>query len=183
MSQLLLDPTNSDIALVKLAREIAMDIQPLATILKQYAISDETWEELQRSSRFRALLGSEVEAWQTALNTHERVKMKSAAMLEEWLPELNVRLNDHNEALPAVIEAGKMLARIAGLGVPTDVVGNIGERFVINISMGERVEAFTKDVTSQVTIEHEAASSGRHEAPPAPAHADSVWGGVKGEKK
>ena len=159
MSQLLLDPANSDIAMVKLAREIAMDIQPLAIILKQYSISDQTWEELQRSSRFQALLGSEVEAWQTALNTHERVKMKSAAMLEEWLPELNVRLNDHNEALPAVIEAGKMLARIAGLGMPGDVTaGGMGERFVINISMGERVEAFTKDVTSQVTIEHESSA-------------------------
>ena len=160
MTQLLLDPANSDIAMVKLAREIAMDIQPLAVILKQYSITDETWEELQRNTRFQMLLGSEVEAWQTALNTHERVKMKSAAMLEEWLPELNVRLNDHNEALPAVIEAGKMLARIAGLGMPGDVTaGGVGERFVINISMGDREPvSFSKDVTPQVTIiDHEEA--------------------------
>ena len=68
--------------------------------------------------------------------------------------DLNTRLHDHEEALPAVIEAGKMLARIAGLGVPTDVQGTIGERFVINISMGDRVEpvSFSKDVTPQVTI-------------------------------
>jgi len=149
MTQLLLDPTNSDISLVKLAREIAMDIQPLETILKQYAITEEAWIELQRSTRFKSLLASEVEAWQTALNTHERVKMKSAAMLEEWLPDLYTRMHDHEEAMPAVIEAGKMLARIAGLGMPTDVVGNIGERFVINISMGPQAAPieFTKDVT------------------------------------
>jgi hypothetical protein len=158
MTQVLFDPANSDIAMVKLAREIAMDIQPLELILKQYAISDETWTQLQRNTKFQMLLSSEVEAWQTALNTHERVKMKSAAMLEEWLPELNTRMHDHEEALPAVIEAGKMLARIAGLGVPGDVTaGNIGERFVINISMGDRVEpvTFAKDVTPQVIVEHE----------------------------
>jgi hypothetical protein len=158
MTQVLLDPANSDIAMVKLAREIAMDILPLETILKQYAISDEKWSELQRNSKFQMLLGSEVEAWQTALNTHERVKMKSAAMLEEWLPTLNTRMTDATEALPAVIEAGKMLARIAGLGMPGDVsAGNIGERFVINISMGDRVEpiSFAKDVTPQVTIDAE----------------------------
>ena len=158
MTQLLLDPANADIALVKLAREIAMDIQPLEVILQQHSVSEEKWAELQLSSKFRALLSSEVEAWSTALNTHERVRMKSAAMLEEWLPTLNTRMTDAEEALPAVIEAGKMLARIAGLGMPGDVTaGNVGERFVINISMGDRVEpvTFAKDVTSQVTIEHE----------------------------
>ena len=155
--ELLGSPANSDIALVKLAREIAMDIQPLAVILKRHLVSDEKWAELQSSSKFNALLSSEVETWQTALNTHERVKMKSASMLEEWLPTLNTRMTDATEALPAVIEAGKMLARIAGLGMPGEIAGNVGERFVINISMGPQVEpmSFAKDVTSQVTIEHE----------------------------
>ena len=164
MTQVLFDTPNSDISMVKLAREIAMDIQPLPAILKQYAISDETWAQLQRNTKFQMLLGSEVEAWQTALNTHERVKMKSAAMLEEWLPELNTRMHDAEEALPAVIEAGKMLARIAGLGVPGDVTaGSIGERFVINISMGDRVEpvSFAKDVTPVMSIiEGEVTSGG-----------------------
>jgi hypothetical protein len=157
-------PSNSDLALVKLAREIAMDIQPVQNILKQYAITDETWSELQRNTRFLSLLSSEVEAWQTALNTHERVKLKSAAMLEEWLPELYRRMHDCGEAMPAIIEAGKMLARIAGMGLGNDAGATIGERFVINISMGERADpvTFAKDITSQVTIEHEAsaASSG-----------------------
>jgi len=155
--ELLGSPANSDIALVKLAREIAMDIQPLEVILKRHLVSDEKWAELQSSSKFNALLSSEVETWQTALNTHERVKMKSASMLEEWLPTLNTRMSNTNEALPAVIEAGKMLARIAGLGMPGEIQGNVGERFVINISMGPQVEpvSFAKDVTSQVTIEHE----------------------------
>jgi hypothetical protein len=96
------------------------------------------------------LLSSEVETWQTALNTHERVKLKSASMLEEWLPTLYRRMSDDEEALPATIEAGKMLARIAGLGMPTDISSAVGERFTINISMGPRADPleFTKEVVS-----------------------------------
>ena len=143
-------PSNSDIDVVRLAREIAMDIVPLADILKQYSISDETWSELQRNSKFKMLLSLEVEAWSTALNTHERVKMKSASMLEEFLPELYRRMHDAEEAFPAVIEAGKTLARMAGIGNERNDIGaSIGERFVINISMGPQVAPveFTKDVT------------------------------------
>lgn len=152
-----ISPSNSDLDYVRLAREIAMDILPLEDILKQYDISDETWSQLQLNTKFRTLLGNEVEAWSSALNTYERVKVKSASMLEEWLPALNTRMHDYDEALPAVIEAGKLLSKLAGLG-EKDINSAVGERFVINISMGPKVEPieFTKDVTPQVTIEHEA---------------------------
>lgn len=144
-----------DIGLVKLAREIAMDIQPLETILKQHGISPEKWEELQRNGKFQILLTSESEAWGTALNTHERVKLKAAAMLEEWLPELNNRLHDPDEALPAKIEGGKMIAKIAGMGAPGQVEGAGPERFTVTINLGPQVAPIQieKDITP-VTIEH-----------------------------
>lgn len=149
------NPSNSDIDMVKLAREIAMDIHPIENILKQYSITTEAWCELQRNTKFTSLLSTEVETWQTSLNTHERVKMKSAAMLEEWLPELYRRMCNDNEAMPAVIEAGKMLSRIAGLGLSHDVAAAIGERFSITINMGPVVETFVKDVTPVKVIEAE----------------------------
>jgi hypothetical protein len=81
-------------------------------------------------------LTSEVEAWGAALNTSERLKLKAAAMLEEWLPELNNRLHDGQEALPAKIEGAKMLTRIAGIGVPGVAEGGAGERFTVTINLG-----------------------------------------------
>jgi hypothetical protein len=152
-------PSNSDLDLVRLAREIAMDIVPIEDILKYYDITDEAWSKLQSNTKFQTLLGSEVESWSSALNTRERVIVKSASMLEEWLPELNARMHDNTEPLPAVIEAGKMLAKIAGLGdARGEGGGAIGERFVINISMGPQIAPIEimKEVTSKVTIEHEA---------------------------
>lgn len=153
-----LAPSQSDLQLVKLAREIAMDIYPIETILKQYSISPETWEELQRNGKFKLLLESEAAAWGTALNTHERVKLKAAAMMEEWLPELNNRLHDTDEALPAKIEGGKMLARIAGMGLPGQVEGAAPERFTVTINLGAQTPPIeiAKDVTPK-TIEHDAA--------------------------
>lgn len=148
--------SQSDLQLVKLAREIAMDIYPLETILKQYSISPKRWDELQRNGKFQILLESEGAAWSTALNTHERVKLKAAAMMEEWLPELNNRMHDPDENLPAKIEAGKMLSKIAGMGMPGQADGATPERFTVTINLGPQAPPIQieKDVTPQV-IEHE----------------------------
>jgi hypothetical protein len=149
-------PSVSDSNLVKLAREIAMDIQDLETILKQYSISDETWASLQRNQHFIRLLSSQVEEWNGALNTHERVRAKSAAMLEEWLPELNNRMHDRDIAFPAKIEAGKMLGRMAGIGVAAGESGPGGERFTVTINLGEdsKLITFDKQLPAKV-IDHD----------------------------
>ncbi|MCK1742189.1 hypothetical protein IVA80_15295 [Bradyrhizobium sp. 139] len=145
---------------MKLAREIAMDIHPLESILKQYSIASDEWVALQRNGRFVALLSSAVEEWNSALNTHERVKLKAAAMMEEWLPELNNRLHDRDEALPAKIEGGKMLAKIAGMGERAQIEGSSGERFTVTINLGsggQQLE-FSKEVQPKV-IEGEVAAA------------------------
>lgn len=149
----MLAPSQSDLAIVKLAREIAMDIQPLELILKQYSIDPQRWEELQRNGKFIRLLESQVEEWNSALNTHERVRAKSAAMLEEWLPELNNRLHDREIGLPAKVEGGKLLAKMAGVGEREVGSGGGGERFTITINLGEDHKlSFEKQ--APLTIEH-----------------------------
>jgi hypothetical protein len=136
-----------------------MEIYPLQTILKQYSVSPDDWVKLQSNSRFQAVLASEIETWHGALNTHERVKAKAAAMLEEWLPELNNRLHDSEEALPAKIEGGKMLTKLAGMDGRADVGTSVGERFTVTINLGADVAPIMieKDVTPRV-IDHEASS-------------------------
>lgn len=156
---MVLAPSQSDILIVKLAREIAMDIQPIESILKQYSLSFEQWDKLKANSKFQSLLASEVEAWNGAVNTHERVKLKAASMLEEFLPELNNRLHDREENLPAKIEGVKMIARIAGMGERANEVGGGGERFTVTINLGEdsKLLTFEKQLPVKV-IEHEPAA-------------------------
>lgn len=142
----------SDNTLVKLAREIAMDIHPLAEVLKAHQIEPKDWEYIQDMPRFQYLLETEAAQWHGALNTHERVKIKAAALVEEWLPELNERMHDRAESLNAKIEAGKLAARLAGMGLTgAGVNGGGGEGLKVTINLGADAQlTFEKQLPPRV---------------------------------
>lgn len=137
MSQSLtiVDP-HTDLALVKLAREVAINHFPIQTILKNHRITIEEWEAIQRNPRFAVLLEGEIAAWNGAMNTHERTKLKAASLVEEFLPEANSRLYDKSENLPAKVELLKLLTRVADMGVTSAQVAGGGERFNVTINLG-----------------------------------------------
>lgn len=143
--------------LVKLARQIAMGIKDLPDILFDNSVSQEEFDELRRLPMFGQLLESEVKAWASADNTHARLKLKSAAMLEELLPELYARLNDRQEPLMAKMKGVELVSKLAGFG-DRDVspAGNPGDKVqvVINLGADTRVE-YIKQLPHKV-IEHEA---------------------------
>lgn len=125
----------SDLVFVKLAREIAMGVFDLEVILERQGITPKQWQTISKHVRFQRLLRSEVEAWNSALNTPERIKLKSAAMVEEWLPELYARLHDRGESLNAKIEGGKLAAALAGIGKQAAIGGGV-EPLVVTINLG-----------------------------------------------
>ena len=129
-------PSVNEVTLVRLAREIAMDIRSVEDVLETFKVSLDQWDSIQRHPKFIQLLESEIATWETALNTHERVKVKAAATVEEWLPELNARIHDRNESLNAKIEAGKLLSRLAGMGLTNASVAEAGEKFSVTINLG-----------------------------------------------
>jgi len=147
---------------VKLAREIAIDHYELETILEHHQITTEAWTRIKDNPRFQALLESEIASWNEAGNTHERTKLKAAALVEEFLPEGNRLLHAPDQALPAKVELLKTLTRIAGMGLTgVGVDGAPSERFSITINLGADSKLqFEKQVTSKV-IEGEVLS---HEA-------------------
>jgi hypothetical protein len=144
-----------DLLLIQLAREIAVDHLNVNDILKLYSLSAEEWDSIQRNPRFNEVLEQEIVAWQSAINTSERVKLKAGAIIEAWLPESNMRLHDNQESLPAKVELAKMIARIAGLGMDRAIAGESTEKFslVINIGDGHKRELVVKKTN---TIEHNA---------------------------
>lgn len=142
-----------DPVFVKLAREIAINHYDTETILKHYRITTDEWERIIAHPRFLELLEAEQQAWNGALNTHERTKLKAAALVEEWLPEANQRLHDSGENLNAKVELGKLLARIAGMGLQNAAVeGAQGEKFSITINLGAdaKLKFEKQQVTSKV---------------------------------
>lgn len=129
--------TGDDLIFLQLAREIAMDIHPLADILANHEISTVRFEEIKLNARFQALLLSQVEEWNSALNTGERVKLKALSCIEEALPEFYARMHDPNENLPAKVKAFEVMAQVAGLSKNGQVVGvGGGEKFSVTINLG-----------------------------------------------
>ncbi len=152
-------PRITDVTLLKLARELAMEIHPIETILSTHKVSRDQWEEIQRLPRFQAILTSELAAWHGATNTPERVKVKAAAMIEEWLPELYSRMHDRQETLNSKVEAGKLVRDLAGF-VKGSVGGEgLGEKFSVTINLGADAQlTFEKSAVTPKVIEGEVVS-------------------------
>lgn len=139
----------NDVVLRKLAREIAMDIASVEEILKTHTVTAAEWAEISVSPRFQDYLRGAAEEWNTALNTAERVKMKSLAFIEESLPELYARAHDPKEPLAAKMEVIKTVAKFAGVGIAVEGVVS-GERMVVTINLGaDRQVRIERDVTPQ----------------------------------
>lgn len=134
-----------------LAREIALDIHPIETILDSLKIDSTQWEAIQKSTYFRAALTEEVQYWAGTPNVAERIKIKFLTMLEESAEEMWLRVHDPKEALSAKTELWKMMMRGAGIGVSqVDATGG-AERISININMGADAKlSVEKDVTPRV---------------------------------
>lgn len=121
--------------MLKLARDIAMDMRPLPETLKLYEVSEDMWERISTSVTFQGYLRQSISEWNSATNTAERVKVKSMAFVEEALPEFFARAHDANESLNSKVEVLKTVARFAGMGGPVD--GKLGgERLVVTINLG-----------------------------------------------
>lgn len=144
-----------DIMLLKLAREIAMDIRPLEDILETHQITPEKWENIKENPHFQAVLRGAIEDWQAAGNTAERVKLKSLAFVEEALPEFYARAHDPKEPLNAKIEVLKTVSKFAGVGVSQFDASAPGERFSVTINLGADHSLKIEKSLPQQVIEHE----------------------------
>lgn len=145
------DP-GTDLILIQIVREIAINHHSIESILKRYGVSDIEWKKIRESKRFTQLLESETVIWQSATNTHERTKLKAASLIEEWLPEANKLMHNPEETLPARVELGKLVARIAGMGLNSSSISdNTGEKFSITINLGaDKNIKFEKEIPARV---------------------------------
>lgn len=128
--------SGDDTKLIRLARDLAIQLRTPDEIREAYKMTHAEFDALLTNPHFIDILTSERTAWLSANNTHERVKIKAATLVEEWLPELYERMNDPREPLNAKIEAGKLAARLAGMGLTNAQVEGVREKFSININIG-----------------------------------------------
>ena len=129
----------AEINLRKLARELAMRILPLEDILTLHQISGDDLERLEGWPSFMKMLAEETEVWQSALNTKQRVEIKTWSMLEEALPAINTYFHspDFNDAAKVALIG--VLQKQVGIGVKENSnAGASGEKISITINTGSQ---------------------------------------------
>lgn len=139
-----------DQRMLVLAREIASDIHPVEDIIQRHGLSREQFENILRNPKFVRLLEDATTAWGDALNTGERIKVKSLSMLEDWLVSAYAMLHADKHSLRDKVELAKLIGRLGGIGEKGIIDTSGGERISISINMGDT----TKKAEAMI-IEHE----------------------------
>src|SRR5258708_358678 len=140
---------NQELLAVQLAREIAINLNDIETILEHYSVSDMQWQKLQRNARFQALVQEAVAEWNAAGNTQERVKIKSAAMVEEFLPEAHRLIHDASQPLSGKVEMAKFVKSLTALGVSGIEGGSEKFSVIINLGASEKL-SFSKEIQQKM---------------------------------
>lgn len=139
--------------LATLAREIAMDLFPLAQIIELHRLTNDEWERIQATPKFQQMLSELITEWNATGSTGERVKMKSATGLESIL-EIYIRdIADPTIPLAQRVEAGKFLARLGELDGQRGNLGGGGGQFNIVLNIGETMRRMAVERTIEVTPE------------------------------
>lgn len=129
-----------------------MDIYELEDILKHFNIAQDQFQTISKHPEFVRAIAEHRATWNSSLNANERVKAKSATLIEGWLEEAHMRLHDQGESLNHKVEVAKLISRLAGIGVNNAEV-NSAERFSININLGASAQLkFEKTIEHQKTI-------------------------------
>lgn len=147
-----------DVKLVKLARGIAMGMKDLPDILFANDLTQREFEEVSTLPHFNRILEAELRSWANIDNAEDRVRVKSASLIEEFLPELYARLNDREENLMGKVKALELASKWARLGqTETPQQGHHGDRVQVIINLGaDNKLVYDKQLPPQV-IEHEPA--------------------------
>lgn len=140
--------------MASLAREVAMDIRELSAILGDYRITETQYDTLKENSFFKKALEASVIEWNSALSTHQRIKLQAAASLEQALPILGARMMKSDEDLNKAVETGKLLTKIAGIGEDRKD-GVPGEKFTITINLGADQQLTIEKDKAPKVIDHE----------------------------
>jgi hypothetical protein len=146
-------PDLDEFALSKLARELAMNIRNYKLVFADFNITEEDYYEIEKIDFFRRAKDQYTLEWNSALSAADRVKLVSAAYVEATLPTIGRRMLNENEPLSNVIDAGKFLARNAGIGEPKNGL-NQSDRFIIQLNIGndsngkEIVEVYNKSIAT-----------------------------------
>jgi hypothetical protein len=140
--------------LAALARDLILNLRELPATLTAHKITQEQYDKIKENEFFKRALEHLTLEWHSANSTTDRLKIQAAASFEYALPTITARMVKNDEDLGKVVEAGKLLAKVAGVdSSEAQAASNPGEKFVINIDLGQDHKLrFEKDVTPAIPL-------------------------------
>lgn len=133
-------PDLDEFMLAKLAREMGMAVRDYKDIFKDFDITEEDYYQIEKNEFYQRAKTQFALEWNSSLSATERVKVISAAYLEQVLPVIGAKALNAEEKLPDATEVAKFFARNAGVGVDKPDAKSAAERFVITINLGADTE-------------------------------------------
>lgn len=131
-----------ELAISRLARDVARNLVPLNEILQNSQISPDQYEAMVSHPFFQSRLQEELNSWNGDVRT--RVAAKAATLIEDSLIEVYELIHDRSQPMPAKIEALKFAARLAAMDEGAVRTSTEDNRVTINISIGDKTLSFDK---------------------------------------
>lgn len=128
-----------------IAAELAAGLSDAAAIRERYNISQEQWDVLKSSPVFRQMLTEAIHVMRGDLNAGNRITKKAEIVLEDAIPAYDSMIHDNNTPAQARIDAGKLLAQLAGRNAKEGNIAPSGTGFTLNINLGGRGEKLVID--------------------------------------
>jgi uncharacterized protein (UPF0147 family) len=120
------------------ARDIAVNINELDTILDENEVGTEEWLRMETSPVFQAMLREAIELWNQPYNVKERVELRAQHVLEASMLQAAELIRDRNEPAVARVKMIEVLAKLGKVGGADAGSGSDpGNRVSITINMGE----------------------------------------------
>lgn len=136
----------------QLALELATHLYEPVDVFRNHGLSKEDAKALLEDPQFRSMVREYRKLWNSPMNATERVRLKSAVMVEDGLLELHRIFHDQT-LVPAVrLDAFKQAVGLSDLSPKQNAVST-GERFSLTINMPSASAAEPRTLTIEATPE------------------------------
>lgn len=118
-----------------IATELATGLSDAASIRARYGITDPQWDTIKKNPAFRAMLAEALQKWRGDTNASARIQLKADIVLEDAIPAYDNMIHNANVPASERINAGKLLAQLAGRNARESAPTAIGGGFTLNINV------------------------------------------------
>lgn len=121
----------------RIAAELAAGLSDAASVRERYGIAPEQWTTLKNSPVFRQMLAEAMREFSGDLNAGKRIQKKADIVLEDAIPAYDAMIHSKEIPAQARIDAGKLLAQLAGRNQKASDGAPSGGGFTLNINLGD----------------------------------------------